>query len=36
MFRINLIFCRFCTRWQSKKKTAVRRFFFMPKIASVQ
>ncbi|EIL14952.1 hypothetical protein ECO9570_03232, partial [Escherichia coli O111:H8 str. CVM9570] len=27
MFRINLIFCLFCTRWQSKKKTAARRFF---------
>lgn len=28
MFRINLIFCRFCTRWQSKKKNCRQAVFF--------
>jgi len=29
-FRVNLIFCRFFTRWQSKQKTCRLAGFFMP------
>ncbi|EFI9294926.1 hypothetical protein G3S67_005521, partial [Escherichia coli] len=34
MFRINLIFCRFCTRWQSKKKPPPGGFFMSENLVS--